>query len=284
MWVARRSAVTIVANGWARATARAASRSSSAKSSTMCMPARIPGPGDRSPTRLRSASFRRYAVREQPLNGHDPRTRPSRALHRARGRAPFEQLRFEDLPERPRVPHRYDDADTDDIVVASKPFGRIRVRVVSYGPPVAPPLLLVHGLMTSSYSWRYLFDELGDRFRLVAPDLPGAGRTEPAPDRRHRRASPRDVHRRAARRARPDRLRGRRQLARRLPLHAPRARRSGGVRAPRGHPSAGSSSSRASSRCTSRCASPASRRPSPASCATTRRAGRTATSTTATRR
>jgi pimeloyl-ACP methyl ester carboxylesterase len=39
--------------------------------------------------------------------------------------------------------------------------------------------------MTSSYSWRYLLEPLGERFRLVAPDLPGAGRSEPAPDRRH---------------------------------------------------------------------------------------------------
>ncbi len=99
--------------------------------------------------------------------------------------APFEQLPFEDLPDRPRLPHRYDDADTDDVVVASKPFGEIRVRVMSYGRRDAPPVLLVHGLMTSSYSWRYLFEELGDRFRLVAPDLPGAGRTDPTPDRRH---------------------------------------------------------------------------------------------------
>jgi pimeloyl-ACP methyl ester carboxylesterase len=98
---------------------------------------------------------------------------------------PFEQGRYEDLPELPPVPHRYFDADTDDVVVSSKPFGRICVRVVSYGPADAPPLLLVHGLMTSSYSWRHLLEPLGDRFRLVAPDLPGAGRSEPAPDRRH---------------------------------------------------------------------------------------------------
>ena len=98
---------------------------------------------------------------------------------------PFEQLRFEDLPERPRIPHRYYDADGDDVHVDSVPFGRVRVRVVSYGPRDAPPLLLVHGLMTSSYSWRYLFERLGDRYRLIAPDLPGAGRSEPVADRPH---------------------------------------------------------------------------------------------------
>jgi pimeloyl-ACP methyl ester carboxylesterase len=98
---------------------------------------------------------------------------------------PFEQLRFEDLPERPRIAHRYYDADTDDVHVDSSVFGAVCVRVVSYGRRDAPPLLLVHGLMTSSYSWRYLFERLGDRHRLIAPDLPGAGRSQAVPGRPH---------------------------------------------------------------------------------------------------
>ena len=98
---------------------------------------------------------------------------------------PFEQGRFEDLPRLPRVAHPYYGAETEEVVVASRRFGRTRVHVVSYGSPHAPPLLLLHGLMTSSYSWRYLLEPLSDRFRLVAPDLPGAGRSEPAPGRRH---------------------------------------------------------------------------------------------------
>jgi pimeloyl-ACP methyl ester carboxylesterase len=44
-----------------------------------------------------------------------------------------------------------------------------------------PPLLLVHGLMTSSYSWRYVLAPLGERFKVYAPDLPGAGASDPAP-------------------------------------------------------------------------------------------------------
>lgn len=98
---------------------------------------------------------------------------------------PFEQGRFEELPLRPRVPHPYYDADFDHHTIESAPFGRIGVRVASYGPRDAPPLLLVHGLMTSSYSWRYLFAQLGDRYRLVAPDLPGSGGTDPVPQRKH---------------------------------------------------------------------------------------------------
>lgn len=99
--------------------------------------------------------------------------------------ARFEQGRFEELPLRPRVPHRFYDAECEDVVVDSAAFGRIRMRVVMYGPRDAPPLLLVHGLMTTSYSWRYLFDLLGDRYRLIAPDLPGSGDSEAVPDRAH---------------------------------------------------------------------------------------------------
>ncbi|HEV2777144.1 MAG TPA: alpha/beta hydrolase [Solirubrobacteraceae bacterium] len=97
---------------------------------------------------------------------------------------PFEQGRFEDLPERPRLAHRYSEGDTATVVVHSVAFGPIATHVVSYGPRDAPPLLLIHGLMTTSYSWRYMFEQLGDRYRLVVPDLPGCGRsTVPAADR-----------------------------------------------------------------------------------------------------
>ena len=38
--------------------------------------------------------------------------------------------------------------------------------------------MLVHGLMTSSYSYRYVVEELGKYFTCYVPDLPGAGRSE----------------------------------------------------------------------------------------------------------
>jgi pimeloyl-ACP methyl ester carboxylesterase len=44
-----------------------------------------------------------------------------------------------------------------------------------------PPLVLVHGLMTSSYSFRYVLEPLGRRFELFVPDLPGASESD-APD------------------------------------------------------------------------------------------------------
>ena len=98
---------------------------------------------------------------------------------------PFRRGRFADLPEKPRRRHEYYGADADEFVLDSAPFGSLQVRVVTYGRADAPPLLLVHGLMTSSYSWRYLLEPLGEHFRLLIPDLPGAGGTEPRPDRPH---------------------------------------------------------------------------------------------------
>jgi pimeloyl-ACP methyl ester carboxylesterase len=52
----------------------------------------------------------------------------------------------------------------------------MRVHVRKHG--AGPPLLLLHGLMTSSYSFRYVFEPLGERFTCYAPDLPGGGRSD----------------------------------------------------------------------------------------------------------
>ncbi len=43
------------------------------------------------------------------------------------------------------------------------------------GPSDAPVLLLPHGYPASSYVYRNLMAALGDRWRLIAPDLPGFG-------------------------------------------------------------------------------------------------------------
>jgi pimeloyl-ACP methyl ester carboxylesterase len=88
---------------------------------------------------------------------------------------PFRQLAFDALPERPRVPHPYFEAASREVEVRSTDFGRIAVHLKEHGS--GPPLLLVHGLMTSSYSFRYVLEPLGRRFRCIVPDLPGSGRT-----------------------------------------------------------------------------------------------------------
>ena len=40
------------------------------------------------------------------------------------------------------------------------------------------PVMLLHGLGASSYSWRFAFAELSKRYEVFAPDLPGFGRTD----------------------------------------------------------------------------------------------------------
>ena len=39
----------------------------------------------------------------------------------------------------------------------------------------APTLVLLHGYPSASHRFRELIPLLADRFRIVAPDLPGAG-------------------------------------------------------------------------------------------------------------
>jgi pyruvate/2-oxoglutarate dehydrogenase complex dihydrolipoamide dehydrogenase (E3) component/pimeloyl-ACP methyl ester carboxylesterase len=51
------------------------------------------------------------------------------------------------------------------------------------GPADAPVVLLLHGFPTSSFQYRELIPRLADRYRVIAPDLPGFGFTE-VPDQR----------------------------------------------------------------------------------------------------
>jgi pimeloyl-ACP methyl ester carboxylesterase len=94
--------------------------------------------------------------------------------------APFRQLAFADVPERPRLPHGYFATRAETVEVTTPALGRVRTHVRVHGE--GPPLLLVHGFMTTSYSWRYALAPLGERFTLYVPDLPGAGRSD-KPDR-----------------------------------------------------------------------------------------------------
>jgi pimeloyl-ACP methyl ester carboxylesterase len=50
------------------------------------------------------------------------------------------------------------------------------------GAKDAPTILLLHGFPTAGHMFRDLIPQLSDRFRLVAPDLPGFGKSDmPAP-------------------------------------------------------------------------------------------------------
>jgi len=53
------------------------------------------------------------------------------------------------------------------------------------GPADAPVILLLHGFPTSSFQYRYLIPLLAEKYRVIAPDLPGFGFTEVTADRHY---------------------------------------------------------------------------------------------------
>lgn len=53
------------------------------------------------------------------------------------------------------------------------------------GPRDAPVMLLVHGFPSSSHMFRDLIPLLADRYRVIAPDLPGFGFTVVPPEREY---------------------------------------------------------------------------------------------------
>ena len=59
--------------------------------------------------------------------------------------------------------------------------GDVEVFYRETGPVDAPVILLLHGFPTSSHMFRDLMPELADRYRLIAPDLPGFGQTKAPP-------------------------------------------------------------------------------------------------------
>jgi pimeloyl-ACP methyl ester carboxylesterase len=63
---------------------------------------------------------------------------------------------------------RYNRVDVDGFGVAYREAGRVN----------GPALLLLHGFPTSSHMFRNLIPKLADRYRVVAPDLPGFGQSD----------------------------------------------------------------------------------------------------------
>jgi len=59
----------------------------------------------------------------------------------------------------------------------------VRVFYREAGDPNAPVVLLLHGFPASSFQYRELIPRLADRYRVIAPDLPGFGFTEVPADR-----------------------------------------------------------------------------------------------------
>jgi pimeloyl-ACP methyl ester carboxylesterase len=62
-------------------------------------------------------------------------------------------------------------ADAEEYQVS---LDKVRWRYLRAGNS-GPPLMLIHGLMGYSWSWRFNMQELGRHFTVFAPDLPGCG-------------------------------------------------------------------------------------------------------------
>lgn len=81
------------------------------------------------------------------------------------------------LPEKGPRPHPYYDIPDGFLDVSfSDTEGRertVRVRQKTLGS--GPPLVLVHGLMNSSYGWRNVLEPLAASYSVFAPDLVGCG-------------------------------------------------------------------------------------------------------------
>jgi pimeloyl-ACP methyl ester carboxylesterase len=63
----------------------------------------------------------------------------------------------------------------------SRQVGDVDVFYREAGPADAPVILLLHGFPTASHMFRDLMPLLADRYRLIAPDLPGFGQTKAPP-------------------------------------------------------------------------------------------------------
>src|SRR5664279_2252642 len=83
--------------------------------------------------------------------------------------------------------------------------GPFTMRSEPAGPPAAPPVLLLHGIYAGahSYEWRNLVPLLTPDFRVDAPDLLGAGRSD-RPDLEYTRSTIQEVVDALMRNAGPD--------------------------------------------------------------------------------
>jgi pimeloyl-ACP methyl ester carboxylesterase len=88
------------------------------------------------------------------------------------------------LPEQGPWPHPFFETPDETLAVGFRDAEGNERGVATHHEVAGsgPPLVLVHGLMTSAYSWRYVVADLARRYRVFVPDLVGSGASEKPPD------------------------------------------------------------------------------------------------------
>ena len=71
-------------------------------------------------------------------------------------------------------------SETIQTTYGHQQVGEVSVFYREAGPPGAPVILLLHGFPTAGHMFRDLIPALADRYRVIAPDLPGFGNTRRA--------------------------------------------------------------------------------------------------------
>jgi pimeloyl-ACP methyl ester carboxylesterase len=92
------------------------------------------------------------------------------------------------------MPEQATNAERQDLVSSDHPSltsihkvnaDGVRFFYRAAGDPSAPVVLLLHGFPASSFMFRELISRLADRYRVIAPDLPGFGFTEVPAERNY---------------------------------------------------------------------------------------------------
>lgn len=80
-----------------------------------------------------------------------------------------------------RHPHAAPDLPSPETVERLRRPDGTELHIECYGPPDAPPIILAHGWGAGAEEWAYVRRALARRFRLLAFDLRGHGRSSPSP-------------------------------------------------------------------------------------------------------
>lgn len=85
------------------------------------------------------------------------------------------------IAEADRAPAKLKEDPMFAVYYRTQRVGDVDVFYREAGPIDAPVILLLHGFPTSSHMFRDLISALADRYRVIAPDLPGFGQTKAPP-------------------------------------------------------------------------------------------------------